>query len=366
MNCSRIMGIFGLRSVISLAVLSFTLMLHPLPSVWADDSAYRIGLLTDLSGPGAFWGKQSRIGAVMAQKELAAVGIKVEVVFGDSGLDTNRSLSEAQKLLAVDQVDALITEFSPVTNAVAPLVQRSNKLFIGSCAARKFLEKYDAAFKSFLEYEKGCREVAEEFKRKGIGKIGLLKVQTEFGEWCERGLLAVYPHLVVADYVKGEVVASQVLVLQSKGVQALVHTGYEGDALNAFKELARMQWRVPIAGCAPDLFTGKTLQQFPQESEGGIGFGYRPVDSDFIKKVQEEEPNVDLYEIEGAANAYLMVKELARAIAACKKGDLNCQVQALSAAKGSSLLGFNGFRNRIADFDFALYAVKNGKLEAIK
>jgi ABC-type branched-subunit amino acid transport system substrate-binding protein len=81
----------------------------------------RIGVLTDLSGGMAFWGKQSRIGAELARDEIRSGGGDLELIFGDHQLQAKSAVTEFQKLADIESIDALYSEFTPTSVAIAPI-----------------------------------------------------------------------------------------------------------------------------------------------------------------------------------------------------------------------------------------------------
>ena len=59
-----------------------------LPVFAEDTQPIKIGIIIDLSGQGAYFGKQEALGARLAQDKLGAAGKDVTIVTGDSQLRT--------------------------------------------------------------------------------------------------------------------------------------------------------------------------------------------------------------------------------------------------------------------------------------
>lgn len=55
----------------------------------------RIGLLTDLTGKGAYLGQHVRIGAEIAQEEIKKEGGDLILLFQDHGMDPSRAVTAA-------------------------------------------------------------------------------------------------------------------------------------------------------------------------------------------------------------------------------------------------------------------------------
>ena len=62
----------------------FSLIVSP---AFSETVKVKVGVLTDLSGPAAYWGMQARLGAELAVKELRASGKEIELIYGDHQLD---------------------------------------------------------------------------------------------------------------------------------------------------------------------------------------------------------------------------------------------------------------------------------------
>ena len=58
----------------------------------------KIGVLTDLSGGMAAWGKQTVLGSEIARDEILANGGQIVLTFGDHQLQAKNAVAEFQKL----------------------------------------------------------------------------------------------------------------------------------------------------------------------------------------------------------------------------------------------------------------------------
>ena len=110
-------------------IFLITLCLVTLSAALAEENEIKIGIITDLSGPVAYWGKQTRIGAEIAKKEINEENdVKLKIVYWDHKLNTKFAVSEAQKFINIDQVDAIYSEFAPTSIAISPIVNNKNLL----------------------------------------------------------------------------------------------------------------------------------------------------------------------------------------------------------------------------------------------
>jgi ABC-type branched-subunit amino acid transport system substrate-binding protein len=321
----------------------------------------KIGVITDLSGYGAFWGKQTRLGIELLEEDLKREGLNVSFVFGDSAFKPAQAVSEAQKLISSDNVDALFVEFSSIVNAVSPVAKNSSRLLLATCGARSFLDSNPYALKTFLDYEQGCQDIGRYWKRQGLHSIGLLRVASEIGELCFRGVKKEFPSLIEGAFNAGEDVSSQLLRMRASGVQAIFSSGFEGDTLNLLKAKQTLRWKVPIGGPDSDVLTAKVIKEYSSEIEETVTFGYPPVSESFKQRILIKDPSNDLTVIEAAANAYLFLGQVARSIAQCKKSDVECQLAKVTSNGPEELLAFKGWKDRVADHGFVLTVWTDGK-----
>jgi branched-chain amino acid transport system substrate-binding protein len=97
------------------------------------DTEIVLGLVTDLSGPIANYGKESRNGMNMAVEEINAKGgiqgRKIRLVIEDHGYEPKRALLAAQKLVQQDNVFAILGHLGTATNMAALPFVLENKVF---------------------------------------------------------------------------------------------------------------------------------------------------------------------------------------------------------------------------------------------
>lgn len=97
------------------------------------DERINIGLLTDLSGPVALYGSESRNGMVMAVEEVNAAGgvhgRMLELFVEDHGYDPKKALLAAQKMITRDEVFAILGHLGTATNMAALPLLLENEVF---------------------------------------------------------------------------------------------------------------------------------------------------------------------------------------------------------------------------------------------
>jgi hypothetical protein len=327
------------------------------------DERIRLGYITDLSGQGAYYGKYSALGAQLAAEEIRKAGGGITLEIEDHAFQAPKAVTAAQKLLEIDKVQGLITEFSFVTNAVAPLAFKSKVLFLGVSPAVSFLKINPNAFKTFLDYEQGCRKIAEYWRRTGVTKVAVLKVITESGELCLAGTRQIFPDLIIEEFTIGSDVTSQILRLKTKSPQAIMAPAFEGDALNLFRVLKQVNWHPRIGFDVRDSLTNLVRKSYPDFIDSAVGFGFSPPPAVLTKILREKSPDITDLGLEAGALAYLHVHQLWQSLNACKDND--CSVRTLSASPSDINLEFQGWKDRVAQFNIHLFSFKGEHLEKI-
>lgn len=324
-------------------------------TVLADHPEIKIGVLTDLSGPVAYWGKQARIGAEIAAKEINENnGGRLKIIYGDHKLNTKFAVSEAQKLINIDKVDAIYSEFTPTSVAISSLVKNEQLLAIFSAAADSLANISENIFKTYLDYTVGCKMVANYWKKKGLQRIGLFKANLEFGELCLRGVKEVYPEVEVTEYNPGDNVSTQALLFKSKNIEGVINSTFEPELINMIKAMSSIGY-FPEVGSNSDAFTLNAQKQFNEFAKKVYLFNFSPVSSTFLGKVSNFYPDNNLVSIEGAALVYTHIKQLYQVLTICSNRDLACQVNELSSSLSDKTIGFERWENRRAIFNLGIY-----------
>lgn len=318
-----------------------------------------IGILTDLSGFGSYYGKQTQVGALLAQREIEQEGGKLNLIFEDSMFDTQNALIAVQSLLFREKVDALYVDFTAIATAVASVVEREKLPTIYSAAARSVAEKNSFTRKTLVDYVHGCEALAREFRTRGVKTIGVLKPETEFGLLCLRGVQAVYPTALVEDYAPSSTVNTQITRLKGKGVGAIINGSYEGDVLNMMRAMQSVRFRVPI-GVPNDGISPKTLAEHAQFLNGSLIFGLKTLPERLQQEARKLPGGSLLSGFYAVGTARLHVKQLFYAAQRCAVGDGQCILEQIDASEPEPTLGFLGFHNRFAQFEINVSELRDG------
>ena len=326
----------------------------------------KLGFITDLSGVGAYWGTQSRVGIEMARDEINSKGGNLVVEFGDHTFKPTSALSEAQKMLELDKVDALWVEFAPTAVAASSAATLRKKLFLNNSAATSVLKSNPYAFKAYLDYERGCREIGQLWKSRGVKQAGMIKLNAEFAELCLRGAQSVFPDLKVVSYDFSADVSTQVLRMKSDGISAIFNVGLEADMLNMLKACRNLDYHPQIAVAEPDALTPLVIETFPDMLEGVAAFGFPPIDAAFLARLSEKLGTKTPKTPEAAAMAYTHARQIYTAVSSCPDREIACITARMANIGADSTMQFVGWKNRIADYNFRLKEWQGGKLKVVK
>lgn len=339
----------------ALILSSFVLLASPCRA-----APVKIGLVTDLSGRMAHWGTQSQRGAQLAAEDLKAEGIDLIVLYEDAALEPMKAVSAAQKLLQVDNVDALYSEFSPISVAIGPVAKSSGKIFLFDAGASSPLLTYDYAFKSYIDYISFCREAMTHWRANGIKKVASLRINAEPGEHCEMGLKEIDPDVLSVPFNQNDDLTSQVMLLKKKGVEAVALAAFEPDLLNLLRAVKNLNYAGKIA-VQQNAASSQVQQKYGDILPRYEFFGLPPVKPEFARRLHERFPDMPETSIEAAAVTYVHIRQMALSIFACPARAAECIASKLSSSPPDDIIGFLGFKERRARFRPVFWKWESGK-----
>jgi branched-chain amino acid transport system substrate-binding protein len=263
----------------------------PLQGVSATEIT--LGSIQDLSGPLAGFGKQARLGMLLAVDEIneqgGINGRKIKLLVEDSGYDPKKAVLAAQKLVNQDKIFMMVGHIGTAQNMAAMPVQFEKNIinFFPITAAREMYEPFHKLKYSFAVtyYDQMRRTLPGIIKEKGAKKICTIYQDDDFGLEVLRG---------------GEA------GLKSINMEFAEKTSYKRGATDFSSQVAKMQ----ASGC--DLIVMGTIIR---ETIGTIGtarkIGYNPTFvgtsasyTDLIHKLGGKAMD-GLYATMGAQHPYL-------------------------------------------------------------
>ena len=148
----------------------------------------KLGAVLPLTGDGAYWGEHTQRAINLAVADINATGgikgRKLELVLEDGQCDPKTGVSALQKLIAVDQVPAVIGEVcSSVTVAMAPIAQAQGVVLITPCSeAPDITLGRDYVFRTWTPNNRQALTAVDYALRViGVTKFAVLSINNDFG-----------------------------------------------------------------------------------------------------------------------------------------------------------------------------------------
>lgn len=320
----------------------------------------KIGIITALTGDVAYWGESTMLGAELAKRDLAKEGIAVDFIFDDARLDPKAALDAVQKQVNVDHVRGVYSEFNPSAIAVTSYIKDKDILHIYDAAPVSPLADSINTYKTFTDFEAGCRKTAELLKSRGVARVGVLKNNLEFGQLCVDGVKNVYGDAAYVETYNPDTTDFRTLLskLKGKDVGAIFVASFTPDQLTALKNMKGLGMDAIFVGTT-DLATPELVKENGALLERAIVFGLPVVSRDFSDRLKQEFPGTFITNEQAAGLAYVHLTQMARALHACGN-DMACVRDAIDGAPAAPEVGFHGFKKHIADFDVRIDEFKNG------
>ena len=217
-----------------------------------------LGSIQDLSGPIAGFGKQSRLGMMLAVDEIneqgGINGRKLKLIVEDSAYDPKRAVLAAQKLVNQDKMFIMLGHLGTAQNMAAMPVQFEKNVinFFPITAAREMYEPFHKLKYSFAAtyFDQMRNAVPKMVKDKGAKKVCTIYQDDDFGLEVQRGAEAG---------------------LKTIGMELAEKTSFKRGATDFSSQVSKMQ----ASGC--DLIVMGTIIR---ETIGTIGTarksGYNP------------------------------------------------------------------------------------------
>lgn len=325
------------------------------------DVTVKVGVITALTGDVAYWGQSTLLGAELAKMDLAKEGINADFIFDDAQLDPNMALNAAQKEVNIDKVDAIYSEFNPAAIAVTSYLKDKDILHVYDAAPVSPLKENQNTYKTFTDFQLGCQNIAAYLKNKGITKVGVLENNLEFGQLCLTGIKNVYgDNISVETFNPGiDDFRTMLAKLKQDNVQAIFNASFSTDQIVTLKNMKDLNMNLPFVGTT-DIVTPEVVKQNANLFSKTIIFGLPVVSQDFINRLKETFPGKTITNEQAAGLAYIHLKQMAEVLHSCGK-DMSCIRNGMDNEKPESIVGFNGFKDHIANFDVLIQQWQNGQ-----
>ena len=185
------------KTALSLATLALSAAVAsaaPAPQGISKDEIL-LGSIQDLSGPIAGFGKQARLGMLLAVDEIneqgGINGRKIRIIVEDSAYDPKKAVLAAQKLVNQDKIFMMVGHIGTAQNMAAMPVQFEKNIinFFPITAAREMYEPFHKLKYSFAAtyFDQMRNAVPKLVKEKGAKKVCTMYQDDDFGLEVLRG-----------------------------------------------------------------------------------------------------------------------------------------------------------------------------------
>lgn len=295
----------------ALALLAATAAAWAVPNAYAQE-VFKLGLVAEMSGPFADFGRQMQAGIKLYQKQHGdtVAGCKVVVVTKDVG-GPNPELAKrvATELLVRDKVHALTGfGFTPNALSVAPLATQAKvPMLVMNAAASGLTSKSPYMLRTSFSYENIVPPIAKWAYEQGVRKAYVLVADYAPGHDAETAFIK--PFTALGGEVVGKVRTPVTTVdfapymqrIKDTGPQALFTFVNAGDVspalMKEFREIGLDQAGIRLIGTGDIVFESA----IPAIAERGVGvvtsYPYSvqhpsALNQQFIKGMAEIEPQL--------------------------------------------------------------------------
>ncbi len=252
--------------------------------------AYKIGIISPMSGANARYGAFANKGANLAAKEINAaggvMGRKIEFVSGDSQCVPAEGVSATKRMVSFDKLPVIIGDIcSSVTLAMQPLVEEAGVLLVNAASSNPMIT-YKAGvggfkwtFRNYPTDESRAAIVLEHaVKNRALKSFAVLSVDSDYGRGAinfTKKYLPRYPDakIISEDYYKDSEADFRPVLskIKNSGAQAILMYG-QADTTPI---IARQMLELGLAGKVMlvgngEFNTAKTIAAAPAVMNGSI------------------------------------------------------------------------------------------------
>ena len=307
-----------MKKILSLLIL-FTLFGCVAPS----EDVIKVGALLSLTGPAAQYGQASVDGLEMAVQEInekgGIKGKKVELVYEDDGTDSKKAVTAFNKLVHVDQVDAIIGgQWDFNYNAIAPLAEQNEILLITpQNVMTPGLILNDYTFTMRPEMVRIVWTLEEYFKENDIKKVAIVRFVSNYGAAISQGLQDIMERTdgefvldETYEQIGGNDFLTSVLKVKESGADAVFLDMIGGDLANFVKRSRESNLDIQLLshGIVVDALANPDI---PDDIlEGLVYFDYdTPPAEEFIEKYREIYGKAPSHSADGAYDSMIILAD---------------------------------------------------------
>ncbi len=145
-----------------------------------NENVVKIGADFTLTGDVAWWSLELKKGMDLALEDADCQNVKV--VYEDNGFKAANAVSIFNKLTQIDKVDAVVTCFSPMAEALIPQAESRKVPLIASCTSATNITKDKKwSFRDFFTQKEQCFPLAETVYKEGFRKGVFMVINDDYG-----------------------------------------------------------------------------------------------------------------------------------------------------------------------------------------
>ena len=310
------------------------------------------GVILPMTGSASFYGQYARYGIEIAIEDLdrkgGINGVPVRFVIEDSRSDKTEATTLAQRMISVDDVDALFTITTSMAGAIAPIAEQNKIPFVYGASTNSFAINKTYVFKDYPDFADQCELLAREVLNEGHTKIALFGTNAEFTQNCKLGAERVISLVAYEVATAGDAdMRAQFTKIQNSGSTALILSVLANDCPNAFKQLRELGLKnqLFIAGqsftCGTDALT--SVNKDLLLNARGADLKINESDPVYAGFKQRLDAKGNALYVRGSGMMYDDILMVAKALENCP--DALCTVQKLKTAAYRGVTGtlnYNG------------------------
>lgn len=365
-NKTKLYTIVGIIVVVIGLIISFSVQKY-------GGNFYKIATIVPITGAGANLGTPMANGMNLAIEDVNSKGgingYKVKLIVQDGKLEGKASADAANYLLNIENPDIFTVLFHLPAQAVSPILKKAKKPMVYEAYTRSMLNNNPYAFKANFDSLTGCEKLVKYAKEHGrYHKLGVIMSRTEYNQLCLEGIKKVEPNVKEYWYNFGEK-DFRTLFAKAKddGIDTLMTIGIDFEYINMFKQLTELGYPIKMmcATASECIFPEVIESSSPSVLNGTLSIDFVPVNIDkteFADEYKSKYPNPSFTDYVYGAVGYEEVMYITEAMKNCNPGDSNCLTEQLKKVKGyKTILGSNGFKDRVLQLTTRIYEFRDGK-----
>jgi len=332
----------------------------------AQETPYKFGAVLPLTGNHAFYGEYAKAGIELAIEDLnkGINGRQIKIIYEDTVSDKAKAVTATQKLIQINDVDALFTVGTPHAAVMTSLAEEYRIPFIYGSSTTSLAEGKKYTFNDFPQMEQACFTLMEQAISKNK-HVALFGTNAEFTQLCKKGAERKGVLDIFETYTMGETdFRTQFMKIKQSNADALILIAFANDCNLAFKQLIEIGVNVTLYSPLPSFACGisEHLSTYPEIFAGAVGADVKIDETNpaFVAFKQRLEERGWTTQIQGSAITYDSIMEMASAFKGCTNTE--CVLNNLNNLKAypgiTGTIDYNG--GQVSNRELMLVTFNNG------